>query len=103
MEKPVRRSRSRLPPVMLSTVSIMISHSCLLDPLQHGPVEASILVKVKLVDLWCVVRLTQLLKAHRAERRHAEHHAVFRGRSCDGTFTLMVEQPLQGGRRAIER
>ena len=24
-----------------------------LGPLQHGPVEASILVKIKLINLWC--------------------------------------------------
>ena len=103
MEKPVRRSRSRLPPVMLSTVSIMISTPRILGPLQHGPVEASILVKIELIDLRCIMRLAQLLKAHRAERRHAEHCAVFCGRGCDGTFALVVEETLQGGRRAIDR
>ena len=103
IEKPVRRSRSRLPPVMLSTVSIMMSTPCVLRPLQHGAVEAAILVEIKLIDLRRVVRLAQLLEAHRAERGNAEHCAVFRSGSGDGAFTLMVEQTLQGGRRAIDR
>src|SRR6516225_12161531 len=74
-----------------------------LGPLQHSSVEASILVKIKLIDLRCIVRLAQLLNAHRAQRRHAEHCAVFRSRTCDGTFPLMVEETLQGGWRAIDR
>src|SRR6202022_3411851 len=77
--------------------------ACVLGPLQHGPVEASILMKIKLIDLRGFVRLAQLLNAYRAERRHAEHRAVFRSRSCGGTFTLVVEETLQGGRRAIDR
>ena len=51
-----------------------------------------------LVDL-----LVDALEAHRAERRHAEHRAIFRSRGRDGTFTLMVEQALQGSGRAIDR
>jgi hypothetical protein len=47
------------------------------------------------------VRLAQLLKTDRAERRHAEHCAVFRSRSRDGAFALIVEETLQGGRRAV--
>src|SRR5580704_15839687 len=77
--------------------------ACVLGPLQHGPVEASILMKIKLIDLRGIVRLAQLLNAYRAERRHAEHRAVSRSRSCGGTFTLVVEETLQGGRRAIDR
>src|SRR5262249_3094935 len=69
----------------------------------HYSVEPSIPMKVKLIDLWCSVRLTQLLKAHRAERRYAKHCSVFRSRSCDGAFTLAVEKTLQGGRGAIDR
>src|SRR5262249_31573369 len=60
-------------------------------------------MKIKLIDLRCIVCLAQLFEANRAERRHAEHCAVFRSRSCDGAFTLMVEQTLQGGGRAIDR
>jgi hypothetical protein len=48
-------------------------------------------------------RLAQFLEAHRAQRGHAEHCAVFCSGSCDGTFTLMVEKTLQGGSRAIDR
>jgi hypothetical protein len=47
--------------------------------------------------------LAQLLKAYCAEGRHAEHRAIFRSRGCDRTFTLMVEEPLQSRRRAIDR
>ena len=78
-------------------------YTCVLGPLQHGPVESSILVKIELIDLRCIVRLAQLLKAHRAERGYAEHRAVFCSRSRDRAFTLMVEKTLQGGGRAIDR
>jgi hypothetical protein len=77
---------------MLSTVS---QHHDLdagvLGALQHGAVEAAILVDVQLIDLRCAVRLAQHLKAHRAERGHPEHRAVLGGRGSHGTFTLMVE------------
>src|SRR6516162_493811 len=39
----------------------------ILGTLQHGPVEASILVKIKLIDLGCIVGLAQLLKAYCTE------------------------------------
>src|SRR5213078_1958902 len=67
------------------------------------PIETSILMKIELIDLRCIVRLAQFLEAHGAERGRAEHCAVFCSGSCDGTFTLMVEKTLQGGRRAIDR
>jgi hypothetical protein len=60
-------------------------------------------VKIKLLDLRRIVRLAQLFEAHCAERRNAEHCTVFRSRSCDGAFTLMVKETLQGGGRAIDR
>ena len=72
-------------------------------PLQHGAVEAAILVEVELIDLWGIMRFAQLLEAHRAERGYAEHCAVSRGCSGHGAFALMVEETLQGGRRAIDR
>jgi hypothetical protein len=65
-----------------------------LGPLQHGLVEAPIFMKIKLINLRCIVRLAQLLKAHRAERRYAKHCPVFRSCGCDGTFTPMVEETL---------
>ena len=66
--------------------------ACVLRALQHCPVEASILVEIELIDLRRIVCLTQLIKTHRAERRHAEHRAIFRSRGRDGAFTLMMEQ-----------
>src|SRR5262249_15416110 len=77
--------------------------ACVLRALQHCPVEAAILVEIELINLRRIVCLTQLLEAHRAERRHAEHRAIFRSRGRDGAFTLMVEQALQGSGRAIDR
>src|SRR6516162_3984803 len=65
--------------------------ACVLRALQHCPIEASILVEIELINLRRIVCLTQLLEAHRAERRHAEHRAIFRSRRRDGAFTLMVE------------
>ena len=47
--------------------------------------------------------LAQLLEAHRAERRYAEHCAVSRGRGGNRAFALMVEEALQCSRRAIDR
>src|SRR5438105_5145644 len=77
--------------------------ACVLRALQHCPVEASILVEIELINLRRIVCLTQLIETHGAERRHAEHSAIFRSRGCDGAFTLMVEQALQGSGRAIDR
>jgi hypothetical protein len=48
------------------------------------------------------MRLAQLLKAYRAQRRHAEHCAESRSRGCDSPFPLMMEESLQGSRRAID-
>ena len=76
---------------------------CVLGPLEHGAVEAAIPVKIELIDLRRVVRLAQLLETHGAERGYAEHGAVFRGGRRDGALAPMVEEALQGGRRAIDR
>src|SRR5215471_13094495 len=103
MEKPVAQIAFAVP----AGDAVYSQHhdfeACVLGPLQHGSVEAAILVKIKLIDLRSIVRLAQLLKAHRTKRRDAEHRSEFRGCSRDGTFTLVVEETLQGGRRAIDR
>ena len=63
-------------------------------PLQHGAVQTAILVEIKLINLWRVVRFAQLLEAHRAERGHAEHCAMSCGCRRDGAFAFMVKETL---------
>jgi hypothetical protein len=63
-------------------------------------VEASILVKIKLIDLRCIVRVAQLLKAHGAERRHSEHCAVSCSRGCaapDPQCAVSITTFCEGG------
>src|ERR1700747_937964 len=57
--------------------------ACVLRALQHCPVEASILVEIELINLRRIVCLTHI-ETHRAERRHAEHRAIFRSCGRDG-------------------
>ena len=75
----------------------------LLRTLHHGAVEAPILVEIELVDLGSVVGLPQLFEADGTERRDAEHRSKLRRRGRNGALPLMMEQTLQGRRRAIER
>jgi hypothetical protein len=95
MGNPVRRSRSRLPPVMLSTVSIIM-----LTPAVWArsimPVQAAILIEVELIDLRRVVPLAQLFDAGRTKGRHPEHGAEFGSCGSDGPFPIMTEQPAAG-------
>ena len=77
IEKPVRRSRSRFPPVMLSTVSIIMLTPASLARCSMARLRPRIFVEIELVDLWCRVRLTQLLKTYCPQRGHAKHCPVF--------------------------
>src|SRR6267142_811893 len=103
MENPVRRSRSRLPPVMLSTVSIINLDAGFFRALHHRAVETAIPVIVELIDLRRIMRLAQFLQTDRAERGYAEHRTVLRRCGCNGAFARVVEKALQRGGRTIER
>jgi len=63
----------------------------LLGALDHGAVKAAILVEIELIHLRCGVRLTQLLKAYRAERRNAEHRAKLSRRGRHRALAFMME------------
>jgi len=73
-----------------------------LGALQHRAIEAAVLVEVILVDLRRGVLLADLLEAHGAERRHAEHRPEFRRGRGDGPLAVVMEQTLKRRRRAIE-
>ena len=60
-------------------------------------------MEIELIDLRSVVRLAQFFEAHRAERGDAEQGPVFGSRSRDGALTLVMEETLQGGWRAVHR
>src|SRR5262245_55036626 len=63
----------------------------LLGSLQHGSVEAAILMEIELVDLRRIMLLSQLLQTDRAKRGNAEHGSVFCRGSRHGALALMVE------------
>ena len=73
-----------------------------LGALHHGAIQAAVLVEVELIDLRRVVPAPQFLKARRAQGGDAEHGAEAGGGGGDGTLAVMVEQPLQCRRRAVE-
>ncbi len=60
-------------------------------------------MEIELIDLRSATDLTRLFQADRAERRHAEHRAEFAGGMGDRPFPLVMKEPLQGRRRAIDR
>ncbi len=69
----------------------------------HRPVEAAVLVEIELVDLRERMVLRQFLEADRAEGRDAEHGAELLDRARHRALAVIVEQPLQRRRRAVER
>ena len=69
----------------------------------HLAVQPAILVEVELVDLRPVADPPGFLEADRAQRGHAEHRAELGRRRRHGALALMMEQPLQRSRRAVER
>ena len=77
-------------------------HAGRLGPLQHRPVEPAVLVEIELIDLRRAV-LAQFLERHGAEGGHSEHGAVARRGGCHGALAVIVKQPLQRRRRAIDR
>src|SRR5215469_12286688 len=91
IENPVRRSRSRLPPVILSTVSIMILTPTFLGALHHGAIERAVFVEIELVDLRRVVGFAYLLQTDRAQGRHPEHSAEFCRCGRYRAFAVVVE------------
>jgi hypothetical protein len=57
-------------------------------------------VEVELEELWGADRRTDLLNADGAQGRNTEHRAELLGSFGDGPFAIVMEKPLQCGRRA---
>lgn len=60
-------------------------------------------MEIELIDLRAAADRARLLEADGAKRGDAEHRPVFGGGPGDRALALMMEQPLQGGRRAVDR
>ena len=83
--KPVLKSRSRLPPVIVSTVSATTSKFAAM----HRSIMllvTSVLVEVQLEEFWGADRSADFLDAYRSERRNAEHGPELLGSPADRPF-----------------
>lgn len=78
-------------------------HTGGLGPRHHRVVQPAIPVKIELIDLRAEEFRADLLEADGPEGRDAEHGPELVGRVRHGTLALVMEQALEGGRRAVNR
>src|SRR5256885_4783870 len=100
--KPVRKSSSRFPPVIVSTVSASTS--------KFAAMHRSIMllvrplsVEVQMEEFRRADRRADLLDAYRPQGRNSEHGAELLGSLGDRPFTVRMEQPLKRRRCAEQR
>ncbi len=98
MVKPVRRSRSRLPPVMRVHGQHHDVDAGVLGRSHHGLVEAAILVEIELIDLRRdnSLRISSRLTVPSEETPNIVPN--FSAAARHRAFALMMKQPLQSGR-----